>query len=352
MTCPSCSAENLVGARFCVSCGATLPAATGRTGADPTAVVPTADEAAATSGADTTQVVAATDPSDGAIDRLRCPHCGSANSARRELCGRCGTDLRTGTPPAARDVVVPGPVPDSPESRTADLPVLDHTETPRVGRVVAVVIGVGVLLGALIGGLVALRTGPGNGDEDEIPAAPTFDAARYPDEPLDLPVAAIGASSTAPDAGDTSFAASNMVDGDLTTAWNNDAAENPTGVGETIALEFDGPVWVTALVLANGSQSDDGRYLGEARVRRVRVSFDAGDAVEVTFLDQQGLQEVTLDPPRLTTGLRITVLEVYPGDTHDELAVSELRVEGHDAVGADVDVARRRADGDQGTESG
>jgi hypothetical protein len=335
VTCPSCSAENLPEARHCASCGVDLPteASVSDATSDVTSALPASDAAAADPAA--TQAVA-TVGSQPAQERLRCPHCGAANSPRRELCGRCGTDLRTGETPRTRDVVVPGPVPDTPERRTADL----------VGRVVAMVIGVGVLLGALIGGLVALTTGSGSPDDATVPPVPVFDRSVYDGEPVDLPVAAIGATTTADPAGDTTFAASNMVDADLSTAWNNDAADNPTGIGEVIAVEFDGPVWVTALVLANGSQSDDSRFLGDARVRRARVAFDGGEAVEVTFLDQQGLQEVGFDPPRLTTGLRITVLEVYPGDTYDELAISQLRVEGYDARGEDAEVARQRASGE------
>lgn len=266
-----------------------------------------------------------------------CPNCGAPNSARRSICGRCGAVLATGEQPTPRDVGA-----ESTAGETGRL----ARDGPGTGRLVAMVVVVGVLLGALIGGLIALDTGP-FGDSsagEELPEAPPFTPARYDTDPTGLTITAIGATSTHEPLGDETYDAAQMVDRDLATAWNNAGARNPNGIGEVVAVEFDGPVWVHELVLGNGVQSSDGDFLGNARLRKARVRFDGGEVFEITFLDQPGLQVVELPDPVLTTGAMVDVLEAFDGDTYEDLALAELRFRGWPAEGPDRDAAEARAD--------
>lgn len=282
----------------------------------------------------------------------RCPNCEAPNSIRRTLCGRCGADMETGEV-ATGGGPITGPSQDTHGHTRDDLPLTatehDHREDRMgTGRLAALIVALGVLLGAMFGGAVALGVGPfsGNGDgaEEEAPA-PEFDPGRYEGEPESLTVTAIGTSTTSPPVGENSFDAAAMVDGELTTAWNNDGSQNPDGVAEIIAVEFGQPVWISEIVLANGAQQDDARFLGDARLRRARISFDGGQVFEATFLDRPALQAIQLPEPRLTTGVRIDVLETYPGDTYKDLAISELRFAGWPAEGADVQLGEDRAGG-------
>lgn len=275
----------------------------------------------------------------GTAELRECPNCEAPNSSRRSICGRCGADLSTGERPAPRDVGA--------ESAAEESGRLGR-EGPRTGRLVAMVVVVGVLLGALIGGLIALDTGP-FGDTpggEELPEAPPFDPARYDEEPASLTITAIGATSTLEPLGDETYDAAQMVDRDLETAWNNAGSRNPNGIGEIVAVEFDGPVRVDELVLGNGVQSSDADFLGNARLRVARIRFDGGEVFEVTFLDQPGLQVVELPDPVLTTGAMVDVLEAYDGDTYEDLAIAELRFRGWPAEGRDREVAESRADAD------
>lgn len=266
-----------------------------------------------------------------------CPGCGAPNSARRSICGRCGADLATGERPEPRGVGT--------EPAAADPGRLGR-EGPRTGRLVAMVVIVGVLLGALIGGLIALDTGPfgdTSGAED-LPEAPPFNPARYDEDPSGLRITAIGATSTHEPLGDESYDAAQMVDRDLVTAWNNAGSRNPNGIGEVVAVEFDGPVWVRELILGNGVQSSDADFLGNARLQKARVRFDGGEVFEITFLDRPGLQVVELPEPVLTTGAMVDVLEAFEGDTYEDLAIAELRFRGWPAEGPDREAAESRAD--------
>ena len=205
--------------------------------------------------------------------------------------------------------------------------------TPRhVGRtvlVIAAIVAVGAALGVLVGLLLA--------DRDEVPerADPVFDAGVYVGEPVQLEVTGVGASSERPPAGDVTYGADNLVDGDVTTAWSHDPAVE-AAADVDLALALDGPSWVTALTFANGAQADDLAFAADGRVLRLRLLVDGDAAAELELLDQPGLQRVELPTPVLVETVRLVVLEAVPGDTYDEVSVSEVVVTGHPAQGEDL----------------
>lgn len=372
MPCPSCGADNPDGANFCVSCGHDLRDTAGGAPASPAERRDAGpDDATSVMGAAPTPVPDADDTDDDTEDdestdeeaeeeaeevdaaeadattvvgrpALRdCPACGAPNAPGRTLCGRCGADLETGQvmriPAMTYAPSSPG---DEPARETAPHGTVRRPDRRRSWLVAAAVVVVGVLLGVLVGMLVAL-----DGDdepEETIPDAPAFDASRYDDETDPIPVASLGATSTNTVAGEE-LSVARMVDGDLSTAWENDGQVNRHGLGEQIVVEFADAAWLESIVIGNGAQEDDARYLGDARLQRIRVTFDGGDAVEVTVNDLQGLQIVHLPDPVLTTGLRIEVLETYEGDTYRELGISELRFHGWVAEGEDAEIASERA---------
>ncbi|MBW3657806.1 MAG: zinc-ribbon domain-containing protein [Actinobacteria bacterium] len=334
MRCPSCGSSNEDGANFCTQCGSALAAYEATT-------VLEADAARSAAG-DGDDDDDPTDPGGGAAefaaihrsgDDLRyCPACNAANSPRRMLCGRCGADLETGERAVARprEAFTAGPVGGGRE--------------PRVGisRPVLAIITAGVLIGGGLGAMVALGVGPFGAERDGPPVA-IFDDREYPGPPGDLDPPAVGASTTHEPVADRVFDPQLMLDDDLGTAWNNSGQDNPMGIGEELRVEFPEPVWLTGIVVANGDQRDDDRYLGNARVQRARVVLDAGVSFTVTLLDQPGRQAVQLDVPELTTGLRIEILEAYPGDTYDDLAIAELSFRGYVADEEDAELAGERA---------
>lgn len=368
MPCPSCGADNPAGANFCIGCGRDLrDEPPGDAAVDgPDAGRDTGTDANTGAGArDATSVMGATPPmtdaghddedtddtEDEAADAttvvgrptLRdCPACGAPNAAARSLCGRCGADLETGqvmrvpamtyAPPTGSDDPGPDTAPRGAVRRRPD--------RRRSWLIAGAVVVVGVLLGVLVGMLVAL-----DGDdepEDTIPEEPAFDAGRYGDDTDPIAVTSLGATSTNTVAGEE-LSVARMVDGDLATAWENDGQVNRHGLGEQLVVEFTDAAWLESIVIGNGAQEDDARFLGDARLQRVRVTFDGGRQVEIAVNDAQGLQIVHLPEPILTTGLRIEVLEVYEGDTYRELGISELRFHGWLAEGEDAEIAAERA---------
>lgn len=383
MHCPSCGYQNADAANFCARCGHALrsreaadarstdeaaagpDAAGGPSSGDATTVVPSTPAAPtpatpspsedATSVIETVDDDESTDADDpgatavvqpvGDDDLRTCPNCDAPNAAARTICGRCGADLETGhvaklpavayAPPGERDRD------EDTAPRSAQRAPREEGRGRRTALIAGAVVVVGGLLGVLAGLFVALRTGDG-ADEPDIPAAPVFDQARYPDDPDGLSVARIGASSTNTVGGEEKSVA-RLVDGDLATAWEHDGADNPGGVGEQVAVEFDQPVWIDTIVVGNGNQEDDGLFLGGSRAAQVRVRFDGEAVIDVKLVDQTGLQVVDLPSPVLTTGLQLQVQEVVSGDTYQELGLSELRFTGWVAEGDDARIAAERA---------
>ncbi|GGI04977.1 zinc ribbon domain-containing protein [Egicoccus halophilus] len=268
---------------------------------------------------------------DGAALRP-CPSCGGPNSVQRELCGRCGADLDSGASlPRA----------DAGRATSGRPGEEDEVRRSRLGPLLAL-LGV---VGAAVAGVAVAGAGPFGPPGTTVPAV-EFDPLGYPGEPVRLPVAEIATLTTLPPQGNEVYTAAQMVDDDPTTAWNSDgaAADTEHGVGERIELVLEQPGWVDRLVLRNGDQRDADAYAANARIQRAQLTLD-GDAVVIVNLLDEGLaaQAVEFDEPVLTSAVSIEVLDTFPGDTHPDLAVSDLELQGWLARGGDVEVARERA---------
>jgi hypothetical protein len=331
-SCPDCGTETTPGGRFCRACGAPLdPTDPGRGKKH----LP-ADEAPG-SDVETTgelpRMRASADASGDVGGAIRtCRNCGAPNSSRRELCGRCGADLDTGEL-AAR----PDPRPYAPASGDEDDDQVRRWVAPLLA-----VLGVGALL--LIGLAVA-----GLGPFDRGPSVPEarFEPQRYAEDGERLPLSDVATRSTLAPQGGESFAADQMVDDDLSSAWNSDGGgEGPEdGIGERIDVVLAEPGWIGRIVIANGDQRDPDTYAANARVKRAQVTLDGGITFVVNLLDEGlGEQAVEFREPVLTTAVRIEVLETFPGDTHPDLAISDLAFEGWPADARDATLAERRAD--------
>ncbi len=121
----------------------------------------------------------------------------------------------------------------------------------------------------------------------------------------------------------TDYRATNLLDGDLATAWC-EGVEGP-GIGEWVRLEFSRPLVLDRVEVANGYQQDPDRFRANARVRSLEVEYSNGVTQLVDLVDAQGLQ--IIDPAaKETEWVKLTIVSVYPSRTWDETALSEVRV--------------------------
>lgn len=115
-----------------------------------------------------------------------------------------------------------------------------------------------------------------------------------------------------------------LFDGRLDFGWV-EGVKGP-GLGESMALTFASPVTITAIELWNGYQRSDDHFKKNARAKKITLTVDGAEPVELAVKDAQGSQKLALPKPVSTKSLTLTVKEAYPGTKYDDLVLSELRV--------------------------
>jgi hypothetical protein len=263
-----------------------------------------------------------------------CAGCGVANHRDRLLCRSCGVDLDDPTASLTVGAATSG----------ATRVWSGAPSGARLGRSWALgLLAIGAVIAVVLGVLVVTEVGPFARTID-IPAA-SFEADAYPQDPEVLVLSDVAALTTRAGDDGRSFAPTQLVDGDPTTAWHGEVADLPGGLDEKVDLVLERPAWVTAVIIDNGDQATADDYADAGRVQRVRLVFDGAVVVPVTLLDQ-GLepQIVELDEPLLTTAIRIEILETVPGTERDDPALSGVELRGHPAVDDDLPVAGERAE--------
>jgi hypothetical protein len=134
---------------------------------------------------------------------------------------------------------------------------------------------------------------------------------------------AASASSVLKATSTINYGAANVLDGDLTTAWN-EGAKGP-GVGEWLRLSFSKPVVLARIEIANGYQKDTERFDGNVRVKSLKLEYSDGETQLIDLLDTEDFQSVTtLSPP--TEWIKLTIMSVYPDYVWEDAALSEVRV--------------------------
>jgi hypothetical protein len=134
---------------------------------------------------------------------------------------------------------------------------------------------------------------------------------------------AVSASSTLEATSTNNYRPTNLLDGDLTTAWN-EGAEGP-GVGQWVRFEFSEPLTLARMEIANGYQKDKERFQGNVRVKSLKVEYSNGITQLVDLLDTEDLQTVTTTR-QAVEWVKLTIVSVYPDYEWEDAALSEVRI--------------------------
>ncbi|MGH8910475.1 MAG: NADase-type glycan-binding domain-containing protein [Egibacteraceae bacterium] len=235
---------------------------------------------------------------------VACPHCQASNAASRTVCGRCRSSLDPTVQPR------PPARPDTAPSATA------AQLEPESSRLLLVVTLAAGLMTAVV--LLTLLGARGIGIEPQ-PAGSAF-AARAS---ASLEVTAVSASSTLPPAGQVTYAAANLLDGDPSTAWNEGAQGT---AGEWVQLQLAQEARITGLLVWNGYQKAE-QFTQNGRVQRLLIET-GGRRFTVELLNVRGSQAVQLPQPVRASTIRLTIDTVFPGDRYPDTALSEIQVFG------------------------
>lgn len=184
------------------------------------------------------------------------------------------------------------------------------------------------------GGPIYLYVGNSDMDLEEVTIAVLDDAAMNlcPARAADaLAVREVKASAAQRDGRGYRFAAGNLVDGDLTSAWQA-RTWRPGEEAPWIELVLDGEREVTAVELANGWQRRDGNgdlFALNARAAEATLTFGDGSTETVALPDARGLSRVQLQAPKRTDRVRISFSALHEGSAWPrDLAVAEVQLIG------------------------
>jgi hypothetical protein len=114
------------------------------------------------------------------------------------------------------------------------------------------------------------------------------------------------------------------IDGDIGTAWVEGVEGD--GVGEWLTLELGIPTIVRNVALLPGYCASPEVRRANGRPSRVRFEFSDGTSLDGELEDFPAARVFWLDEPRTLDWLRMTLLDVYPGERWHDTAVSELTV--------------------------
>ena len=205
------------------------------------------------------------------------------------------------------------------------------------------VAAVGVLVGAVVvGGSMVLRTGSEPSGEAATIApsiAPTATAAPTRPRASATPPAPVkgvalkltGATASTVVGNRPKFAATMAIDHTVKTAWQEGAIDE---AGQWIEVTLAPASRLDTLVINNGYQASNAAFLGNRRVKDIRISVDGGTPIEARLKDTAKAQRVDLGG---VTGSRIRIEIVttygpkktaYPGSPFDDAAISEISVIG------------------------
>lgn len=117
---------------------------------------------------------------------------------------------------------------------------------------------------------------------------------------------------------------SNVIDGNNTTAWVEDADRQ--GEGESLTIELDDTYAVSGFVINAGYQKNTEVYDNNSRPKELIVTFSDGQSFMVELDDYYGAQKVVLDSSIETTSVTFTINDVYPGGKYEDTVISEIQL--------------------------
>jgi hypothetical protein len=231
---------------------------------------------------------------------VACPSCGAKNPAFNHHCERCGSRL-------SHD---PMPIAASPQSRSS-----------AGGRALGVLAAV-----VLVVALVALMLNIFKGDDAALTdTSTTSTSSTLPEIVTEITPISVKASSQRSDA----FGPENLIDGDPSTRWNDDALH---GVGASLEFTFAAPVQITEMEFQN--VTDDEAFRRNFKIQGYTITVDDLNVpISSRLLNTNEPQREDVASLGTTT-LRIDVTTTHlaepVGDNppFDELALQAIRFFG------------------------
>ena len=112
----------------------------------------------------------------------------------------------------------------------------------------------------------------------------------------------------------------NMIDGNLSTGWCEDAGGD--GIGETVYLYFDKQYKVTGMYIYPGYHKSQDLF--EKNGVPVKIKITGDHAETFTLNDEMKSQKITFSEPMLTEKLTIEILKVRSGSKYKDTLITDI----------------------------
>jgi hypothetical protein len=109
------------------------------------------------------------------------------------------------------------------------------------------------------------------------------------------------------------------LNGDSPGAWCEGAPG--TGQGEYIRITFGNTVTFRTLMIGNGYAKSKTAFFNNARARTVRIETGDGLSFAAELKDNDALQNIRLPRVVRSNSVRLTVVDVYGGDKHQDMCM-------------------------------
>ncbi|MCR5322049.1 MAG: hypothetical protein K6E85_02020 [Lachnospiraceae bacterium] len=132
-----------------------------------------------------------------------------------------------------------------------------------------------------------------------------------------------------------SWPASNTVDGDTDTCWQDGV--NGNGVNEKLTYYLEKPAYIVGMSMVNGRVSSESKYWANGRIAEVTVAFYLGeekvgtiknfaisDAFSTTPVEYKFCDEL-MENAYYCDQIRVKVTGVYDGSKYEDLCLTEIK---------------------------
>lgn len=113
-----------------------------------------------------------------------------------------------------------------------------------------------------------------------------------------------------------------LFDANRATAWVE--ADEGSGIGQSIVLQFDSERLVSGFDILNGYDKDEKTWTNNSRVRGATVALSSGESFAIELPDVRDYNRFTFSRPVKTRSLTITIDSIYKGARFVDTAISEL----------------------------
>lgn len=120
----------------------------------------------------------------------------------------------------------------------------------------------------------------------------------------------IDASSAMPGNAENTYVPENVADGKPETAWVPD----PNSSNHWIKFSLEGPALVSGLNIIPGYAKSEKSFMDNGSAKDIKLEFDDGSSTTFQLLRRNISQPCIIDPPVLTSSVKVHVISFYPGD--------------------------------------